>query len=159
MAGTTESKQITITLTGRAPARISEGEWPVIAKAHWDRYDGEVEQESNRDADVQIEVRRHEGALSTGRVIVSGSYRYYTRFRGEDNVSADAGSLVEAGGDVIAAIREVVEHPLGLPVAARALAAGLDDAHRRGDRGAAPRRCLTPDAAGSRCRARALRPA
>lgn len=96
-------KSRTITLTGRAPVRIVEADWPVIAKASdWSGGSGH-ECQANQEASVRV--RQH----SDGRAIVyglrdSGPGGMPLGYRG-----VAAGEVVDAGGDIAAAITRVVE--------------------------------------------------
>ena len=71
---TTKTKR-TITLTDRPPIRITEEDWPVIAKATW--YQGEIERQANRRGWMKI--RQH----SDGRTIVYGGFT--TQWQGESD--------------------------------------------------------------------------
>ena len=100
-------KTRTITLTGRRPVTIDEDDWPVIAESQWGDCDKpQYPPEANREADANLKVRRH----ADGRAIVYGTYRYRTLFRGEDDAHAAAGRLLDADGDIIAAVRGVTDH-------------------------------------------------
>lgn len=99
-------KQRTITLTSSRPVTIDEDQWPVIAKADWDDYDSQYESEANRKAAVTVRIRQHQD----GRAIVYGTYRFSTLFGDEDDVRAAAGSVLDAGSDIITAIRETVDY-------------------------------------------------
>lgn len=97
----TQRKQRTITLTGRSPVTINEDEWPVIAGSGWGDNDRpDYEPEANRRADATLRVRQH----TDGRTLVYGTYRYRTNFQGEDDVRAAAGVLLDAEGDIPAAV-------------------------------------------------------
>jgi len=100
---TTEPKYRTITLTGRAPVRIREDQWPVIAQGDSDHYDSHIRSQSNRSTEVGLRVRQHED----GRAIVYGVYNYDTRYQGEHGLTLRAGELLDAGADIPAAIRRV----------------------------------------------------
>lgn len=60
------AKQRTITLTDRAPVKIDEEAWPLIASAEW--HDGQVRCQANHE--YTIRVREH----ADGRRIVYGIY-------------------------------------------------------------------------------------
>jgi hypothetical protein len=95
----TTAKTRTITLTGRAPVRVREDLWPVIASAR--RHDGQVECQANHR--WHLTVRRH----ADGRTIVYGS-----EAGGEGGVMrgyepAFAGELLEAGADIASTILRV----------------------------------------------------
>lgn len=103
-----DRKTRTITLTGRAPVRIVEEDWQVIADGK--RWNGEFESQADRSA--SLKVREH---VADGRVIVSGVYS--TRWQGERDIKAgvllDEGrqpTTATSGNDaaVVAAIRQVV---------------------------------------------------
>jgi hypothetical protein len=91
----------TITLTDRAPVRVCEDRWPVIASAR--RHDGLIESEANHL--WHLTVRQH----SDGRAVVYGSetpggggvHRGYEEAR--------AGELVDSGVDLAVVIRRVGE--------------------------------------------------
>jgi hypothetical protein len=86
-----------VTLTDRAPARIVKDVWPVVARA--DAHDGQVESQANRR--WRLKVRQH----ADGRVLVYGTYD--TQWQNEHD--RRAGELLDAGGDVVTAIRAVAE--------------------------------------------------
>lgn len=92
---TTESKTRTITLTGRAPVRINDADWPVIASAR--SWDNEHEFQANRT--WRINVRQHED----GRALVYAVHT--TQFQGE--ADRRGGQLLESGADIAAAIERV----------------------------------------------------
>jgi len=91
------TKTRTITLTDRAPVRIVEEEWPIIASAK--DWDGEFDFQAPRT--WAMRVRQH----ADGRAIVYATYA--TQFRGE--VEWRGGELLDAGADIAAAIRRVGE--------------------------------------------------
>ena len=75
--GTTAmSKTRTITLTGRRPVTINEDDWPVIAKAEGDDYQGNDYARHNQAStqgeldEYSLRVRQH----ADGRAIVYGTY-------------------------------------------------------------------------------------
>lgn len=98
---TTEAKIRTITLTGRAPVRVREDLWPVIASSR--RHDGQVECQANHV--WHLTVRQH----ADGRAIVYGSETGGGGgvFRGYEE--ARAGELLDGDADIAAAIRRVGE--------------------------------------------------
>ena len=100
---TTETKTRTITLTDRPPVRIREEQWPVIAHGLHRAHDGQVECQANRTWKTDIRVRQHED----GRSIVYGTYDYDSAWQGERGVDARDGVLLDAGEDLVAAIRSV----------------------------------------------------
>jgi len=90
------SKLRTITLTGRAPVRIDEDAWPVVARAK--TWDNTYESQANRD--WLILVREH----SDGRRLVYGVHT--SAWQGEPDLRA--GYLTDTDGTP-AAIRDVAE--------------------------------------------------
>lgn len=86
----------TITLTGRAPVRIAEDQWPIIASAK--RFDGQVECQANHT--WRLTVRQH----TDGRTIVYGVYD--SCYPGE---GARAGEVLAAGKDIPESIYRVAE--------------------------------------------------
>ena len=95
-------KERTITLTDRAPIRIVEDDWPVIASAKW--WEGEYESQSERTA--LLRVRRS----GDGRHIVYGATDWV------GNSGRRAGVLLDAFGSsmLCATIREVAQ-AIGYP--------------------------------------------
>lgn len=91
----TEKKTRTITLTGRAPVKIDEDSWPVIARAAKDR-DCNNQELSRR---YYLTVRQN----ADGRAIVYGIFS--TSYQGEDDKRA--GRVVSNGKNVAATIAEV----------------------------------------------------
>jgi|SRR5215472_15013145 len=114
---TRETKLRTITMTGRAPVRIDETAWPVLAKGIWNDYSGQNEYEANRSWQAALRVRQH----ADGRAIVYATYtaccgmgvgEYDTRFQGERNLSIRVGLLFAPDADLAEAITQV-GHLLG----------------------------------------------
>lgn len=107
MTDTTTPKTRTITLTDRAPVKIREEEWPVIATGSADDDDAmQVGNAPNREWTRTMRVRRHED----GRVIVYGVYEYDTAFQGAAGAAAKRGELLAekaTPAQIIAAIRRV----------------------------------------------------
>ena len=72
----TETKTRTITLTGRRPVTIDEAEWPIIARASDDSYEGNDPALHNQASDqgqideYSLRVRQH----ADGRAIAYGTY-------------------------------------------------------------------------------------
>ena len=97
------AKTRTITLTDRAPVKIQDDEWPVIAHGSYSDFDNGYEFQANRTWKLSIRVRRH----ADGRAIVYGVYDYSTAFQGERGFAARAGKLLSAGDDIVGAIRTV----------------------------------------------------
>lgn len=91
------AKTRTVSLTDRAPVRIDEDKWPLVAEGKG--WDGEYEFQASRTRGIRV--RQH----ADGRAVVYGVYT--TRFRGERD--ARAGYLLAAGEDVPAVIRRVGE--------------------------------------------------
>lgn len=106
---TTEQKKRTITLTGRRPVKIDEGEWPIIASAVDDSYDStdysRYEQSRSRGEldEYSVRVRQHQD----GRSIVYAVYRAASAWTG--NESRSGGEVLDKGADIAAAIRRVGE--------------------------------------------------
>lgn len=92
------TKTRTITLTDRAPAKIREDQWPLIASAK--RWDNTHESQANRT--WSLRVRQHED----GRTLVYAAYD--SQYRGEHGKRA--GELLDAGADLPASIRRVGEN-------------------------------------------------
>ena len=105
---TTETKEIkhrTITLTDRAPVRIREDQWPLIASAT-DRPGSVVNGTPVPDYQTDsyaIRVRQH----TDGRVIVYAVVDASTSWTGTSGCKG--GELLDAGADIVAAIRRVGE--------------------------------------------------
>ena len=91
------AKSIRIPLTDAAPVSIDPEIWPVVAVARW--HDGQIESQATRRA--RLTVRCH----ADGRSLVTGWST--SQFQGEGEF--DAGEIVAAGGDVIAAIHRTAE--------------------------------------------------
>jgi len=110
----TKTKTRTITLTGRAPVKIIEDEWPRIAQGSGDSFVGhDYARKQQADAqgeldDYTITVRQH----ADGRAIVYGVLAAATAWTCSE--SRRGGQLLDAGADIAAAIREVGED-CGLP--------------------------------------------
>ena len=100
---TTETKYRTITLTDRAPVRIREDLWPIIAHGSFTYHDGTIRQQANRLCDIDIRVRQH----ADGRSIVYGIYKYDTHFAHEQCEIYRVGVLLEPNADLTAAIKEI----------------------------------------------------
>ena len=98
-----ETKKRTITLTDRAPVKIQEEEWPIIAHGHHKDFDGQYEFQSNRTTELNIRVRRHED----GRVIVYGVYSYSTNWQGENGHTARTGYVIDDRETLIESIKQV----------------------------------------------------
>lgn len=98
-------KARTITLTGKPPVKIREDEWPIIAGGNYEDYDNQYRFQANRTTDLDIRVRQH----ADGRAIVYGVYDYSTNFQHERGKVQRVGYVVDAGGDLVAAIQQVGE--------------------------------------------------
>jgi hypothetical protein len=92
-------KQRTITLTGRRPVTIDEAEWPIIARASDDDYQGNdpaLHQQASDQGQLDeysLRVRQH----ADGRAIVYGTY--------EEGWNSKHDGLTHAG--------EIVDNPPG----------------------------------------------
>jgi hypothetical protein len=102
---TKEPKYRTISLSGRAPVRIREDQWPQIAHGSYEDFDNQYKFQANRTTDIDIRVRKHED----GRAIVYGVYDYSTNFQGERGLVVRTGKLCEPGEDLAEAIQAVGE--------------------------------------------------
>jgi hypothetical protein len=107
----TAPKYRTITLTGRPPVRISQDDWPVIARSDWRAWDNQYECQADRTWTAHVRVRQH----TDGRTIVYATYDYTTAWQGEDGASSHAGMLLPTGADIPAAIAQVVRDLAHLP--------------------------------------------
>ena len=93
---------LTITLTGRPPVTIIEGDWPIIASG----WDAESDAQANHRSEWSIRVRQH----SDGRALVYATYSYTSDWQGARDYSARRGVLLPTGSDAAAictAIEEV----------------------------------------------------
>ena len=97
----TTDKIRTVTLTDRAPVRISEARWPRISYAS--RHDGTVECQANHV--WHLTVRQH----ADGRTSVYGSETEGMGGARQGYEEARAGLLLDAGADIAAAVRRVGE--------------------------------------------------
>jgi len=97
---TTETKTRIITLTGRAPIKIREDQWPVIAIGDYRDWDNQYEFQANRKWKIDFRVRQH----ANGRIVVYAVYDYDTHFREEAGEAHKVGQLLDAGADLPAAI-------------------------------------------------------
>lgn len=101
---TKERKYLTLPMTGRRPVRIAEDEWPLVASGRWDKHDGQIRAQANREWGIYINVRRH----NDGPVLVTGGYDYSTNFEHEEQ---RAGVLIAhtnpADSDIADAIHAV----------------------------------------------------
>ena len=112
-------KTRTITLTGRRPVTIDEAEWPLIARASGDDYDGndpaQLQQASDQGEldEYALRVRQHED----GRAIVYGTYT--EGWHSEHDGLTHAGKVLSAeevsSGAAIEATIASVGVTLGVP--------------------------------------------
>jgi hypothetical protein len=97
-----------IVLTDRAPVRVADTDWPIIASGTCSRHAGESEHNASRKWEATISVRQH----ADGRAIVSGVYTYETLYRNEHDETCFAGALLERPVDstaMVGAIRLTAE--------------------------------------------------
>src|SRR3990172_1064566 len=87
-----KNKMIAITLTGRAPIRIRDADWPIIAEAGPNDWDNTYECQANRTWRASIHVRRH----ADGRAIISAQYCHMTQFQAERCANWQGGELLAA---------------------------------------------------------------
>lgn len=98
-----DKKQLTITLTGRAPVKINREDWPKIAEASDHTYDGEYDFQSFRRTKWYLNVRQH----VDGRMIVYSIYSHKMAWQGEQEMYVRAGHLYPTGADLPKAISEL----------------------------------------------------
>ena len=98
MSETITAKTRTITLTDAQPVKIIEHQWPEIAHGNWGDNPA-IPSQSNRGADIRV--RQH----ADGRAIVYGTR--WSRWQGEGGRAG--GEMLDAGADIVAAIRRVAE--------------------------------------------------
>lgn len=103
---TTETKTRTITLTGRAPVKINDAQWPVLAEAGGDAYVGtdsairtQLRQRSEIDT-YTLKVRQHADGRALVYGVMDAAYGS-TGYRG--------GELLTRTDDIATAIRRVGE--------------------------------------------------
>lgn len=134
MTDNTEPKTRTITLTGRAPVKIREDEWPQIAHGSYRDHDNQYEFQANRTWKCDIRVRQH----PDGRAIVYGVYDYDTAFQNERNFVARAGVLLD-GASVSSRIPDAIS-----AVASTLIAAAEEAGHNfRSHISACERECIS----------------
>jgi hypothetical protein len=111
----TKAKTRTITLTDRRPVKIVEDEWPVIAEAEDDSYQGDPGRYGQAAGQGEIDtyklkVRQH----ADGRAIVYGIVDAAIAPWGQPAGGEDwrGGELVPPGADLAAAIRRVADDHL-----------------------------------------------
>ena len=103
----------TITLTDRRPVRINDEQWPIIAQATGDSYCGNDYGRRNQALsqgecdEYSLRVRQHDD----GRTIVYGVLSAAIAAWGAPAGGTDmrGGELLEAGDDIVRAIRRVGE--------------------------------------------------
>ena len=95
----------TITLTGRPPVRIVEEQWPVVAYAAYENFQGEVRDQAVRTWDASIRVRQHED----GRVLIYAMDRHWSAFPHEAGYEFRGGYLLAASGDVCETVIRLAE--------------------------------------------------
>lgn len=104
-----DDELITITLTDRAPVRIKGAQWPVIATASGDSFEGndyarhQQALNQNECDTYLLEVRQHED----GRTLVYGEFKAATAWT--RNHSRRGGELLPHESDLVSAIRRVGE--------------------------------------------------
>lgn len=97
--------KLTITLSDRAPVRITKAEWPIIAEGHGPRYRDQVK-ENDATRKWRLVIRRH----ADGRMI---AYGIFTTQWGDEH-DLRAGELLGAEADPVAALRRIAES-IGAP--------------------------------------------
>jgi hypothetical protein len=110
-----ENPKLTITLTGRAPVKITKEDWPVIASGEDNWYDGQHECQANRTKSWKLIVRQH----ADGRTLVYGIFASTSQWQGENSENVRGGKMVTVEGatadevgdtaPIIAAIFDVAE--------------------------------------------------
>jgi hypothetical protein len=95
----TTTDKITITMSERRPLKISKDAWPVIASG--EGFAGQYDFQSFDGAIIRV--RRH----ADGRAIVHGYAGDWDGGGRPGRRDVEAGFLVDAGGDVVRAIRRV----------------------------------------------------
>lgn len=108
-----DNPKLTVTLTGRAPVKITKEDWPVIAQAADKEFDNQHEFQANRKASWKLIVRQHRD----GRTIVYGIYDYDSHYQDESGSNIRGGELLTVTGanedrigdaeQIIAAIQRV----------------------------------------------------
>lgn len=104
---TTTATKRTITLSGRPPVRIIEQDWPILAQASGEWYEGQVRSQSFRAKERTLKVRQH----ADGRAIVYGVYQYSTAWQSESSRRETAGYLLTAPdtAEIIERIKRVAQ--------------------------------------------------
>jgi hypothetical protein len=107
---TTETKTRTVTLTGRAPVKIREDEWPVIAEASGDSFRGDVgryrQAQGQGEIDTYtIKVRQHADGRSLVYGILDAAIAAWRQPAGGEDWRG--GELLDSGADLATAIARV----------------------------------------------------
>lgn len=108
-----DTKQRTITLTGRAPVKIREDQWPVIAQADGDSYRGNDYGRHNQAVhqgecdQYTLRVRQHEDGRAIVYGILDAAIAAWNAPAGGE--TRRGGETLDAGADLAAAIRRVGE--------------------------------------------------
>ena len=89
-----ENPKLTITLTGRAPVKITKEDWPVIASGEDKWYDGQHECQANRTKSWKLIVRQH----ADGRTLVYGIYASSSQWQGEASENVRGGEMLTVEG-------------------------------------------------------------
>jgi hypothetical protein len=101
-----DNPYLTITLTGRAPAKIKKADWPVLASAEEnDRHGTQIGNNPTIEENWALKVRQNDD----GRAIVYAIYSYDTAWQGEMGLSLRGGELLDGGADLPAAIARVAQ--------------------------------------------------
>ena len=84
-----DNPKLTITLTGRAPVKITKENWPVIASGEDNWYNGEHESQANRTKSWKLIVRQH----ADGRTLVYGIYAFNSQWVSESSEHVRGGEM------------------------------------------------------------------
>jgi hypothetical protein len=109
MTAQQDNPYLTITLTDRAPVKIKKDEWPLLAEATKENYDGEYESQANWKSKWALRVRTHQD----GRAIVYGVYSYSSNWMNARDFAVRGGELLTTSTDLPAAIRRIGEWMAG----------------------------------------------
>jgi len=106
-----QPKTVVVKLTGRAPVRIVDDDWPIIASASEDKNDDKnnVEYQANRVWKWRLKVRENE---KDGRVLVYGSYHYSSNYLSDRSYNHYRGVLLDSNckdEDIVNAIFKVAK--------------------------------------------------
>lgn len=105
MTNQPETKTRIIPMTCRAPVRIVEDEWPIVAQGPAKVFEGPYDFQANWTFTVMIAVRKH----ADGRCLVYGTAKYASNYQGSNAIDARAGELVSVDERVAAGILSVAE--------------------------------------------------